>query len=236
VVRFKNHFVEDVAWQHGHEVQLSVRGSRKGKATAATPSSSGLISSIGSNSSRRLEPYAARRPKQVDVQKAWSAPAPRNLSTRIWAVENILSQFLETCLPPEATQEAPLGWVASLVPMKKDVDALPLAMSALAFGWAGHVNAQPQLVDKALQLYNAAIQQLRHDLTTCSPLQMLAATALFVIFELCEFGSKFNPGWQTHMQGISAVLLSLGPEKVSEPPYVQIYSFCRVIFVSVVLL
>jgi hypothetical protein len=154
------------------------------------------------------------------------------LNTQAWAVESILSQYLEICLPRSATQEAPLAWMGSLVSIKKDVDALPLAMSALAFGWAGHVNSQPQLVDKGLQLYNAAIQQLRNDLNTCSPLQIFATTAIFVAFELCEFGSKDNPGWQTHMQGIAALLQLLGPEMVSTDPFLQIYSFCRSIFVS----
>ncbi|KAI1811619.1 hypothetical protein GGS20DRAFT_562200 [Poronia punctata] len=237
VVRFKNHFAEDVAWQNGHEIV--VRGDVRQQNQTQGPSQSQFQTSAVARhvpgASRRVGPYAARRTKQQQQQQqqkalALATPAPRALSTQMWAVENILSRFLETCVPPAATQEAPLAWVASLVSMRKDVDALPLAMSALAFGWAGHVDAQPQLVDKGLQLYNAAVQQLRLDLGACSPLQVLAATALFVVFELCEFGSKGNPGWLTHMQGIAAVLLSLGPEKVSMPPYVQIYSFCRVIF------
>ncbi|KAI0397586.1 hypothetical protein F5Y17DRAFT_349423 [Xylariaceae sp. FL0594] len=256
VIRFKNHFVEVAAWQHGHVVhtQAPVRDTPKDStavvaiAATAAPATAGasapapaplvrksptlswgpVVIRGKSNSSRRVQRYTNRL-RQVDIQNAWSAPALRDLDTRIWTVENLLAQFLE-CVLPEAPERSPLGWVASLVSMKKDVDALPLAMSALAFGWAGHINSQPQLVHKGLQLYNAAIRQLRQEFNTCSPLQMLGTTALFVTFELCEFGSKRNPGWQTHLLGMAAVIKSLGPKRVSVPPYLQMFAFCRVIF------
>ncbi|KAJ2996090.1 hypothetical protein NUW58_g1084 [Xylaria curta] len=102
---------------------------------------------------------------------------------------------------------------------------------SLALGWAGQVNSQPRLAGTGLQLYNAAIRQLRTDMTTCSPLQSLIVTTIFVTFELCQFGSKGNPGWLTHMKGIAAFLQALGPEKVSTDPYLKIFSFCRVVFI-----
>ncbi|KAI8631855.1 hypothetical protein F5Y19DRAFT_463038 [Xylariaceae sp. FL1651] len=212
-IRFRNQFTEDLAWVNGHS---EVSDNRKAVVRSNQPS-------------RRAQPYTLTRAERA--LRGGAVPPSRDLGMQAWALENILSQFLEICLPVSATQEAPLAWVGSLVPMKKNVDALPLAISALAFGWAGHVNNQPQLVDKGLQLYNAAIQQLRNDLNASSPLQMLATTAIFVAFELCEFGSEDNPGWQTHMQGIAALLQSLGPEMVATDPFLQIYSFCRIVFI-----
>ncbi|KAI1260295.1 hypothetical protein F5Y18DRAFT_259597 [Xylariaceae sp. FL1019] len=213
-IRFKNNSVDDIAWLHSHG------DPQAGQKTVLRTKQHEV----------RSRPYATKGAKTVPRLSV--VPAPRTLGSHVWAVENVLSQFLEICNPSCSTQEAPLAWMRSLVPMKKDVDALPLAMSALAFGWAGHVHSQPQLVDKALQLYNAAVQQLRSDIHACSPLQMLAATAIFVEFELCEFGSKGNSGWQTHMQGIAALLQSLGPEKVSKEPFLQIFSFCRMVFIT----
>ncbi|KAI0148584.1 hypothetical protein GGR57DRAFT_235762 [Xylariaceae sp. FL1272] len=213
-IKFKNKSVDDIAWLHSH----------------GDPHAGQMTLLRTKHHDVRAKPYATEGPKTVS--RLGVVPAPRTLGSHVWAVENVLFQFLEICHPFGSTQEAPLAWMKSLVPMKKDVDALPLAMSALAFGWAGHVHSQPQLVDKGLQLYNAAVQQLRNDFNACSPLQMLAATAIFVEFELCEFGSKGNSGWQTHMQGIAALLQSLGPEKVSKEPFQQIYSFCRMVFIT----
>ncbi|RYO73921.1 hypothetical protein DL766_005880 [Monosporascus sp. MC13-8B] len=90
-----------------------------------------------------------------------------------WSHDEILADFLDNCLPLGATQEVPLSWLRTLVPMEKEIDALPLAMSALAIGWAVHADGEPQLIDKGLQLYNAAVRQLRKDIQGCSPLQMI---------------------------------------------------------------
>lgn len=155
----------------------------------------------------------------------------------VLAVQSITGQFLETCcLPVSEAEEAPLAWLGEIGEGKgwQHIDALPLAVSALALGWAGTVGEQPGLADRGLQLYSAAVRQLRTDMRTCSPLQSLAVTAIFVSFELCQFGGGRNPGWLAHMQGVAAFLQALGPEKVSVDPYLKIFTFCRVVFVCTV--
>lgn len=182
---------------------------------------------------KRVHPYARARLKRAQAQLSRTAPLAHTPNPLVLAVQNITGQFLELCLPLSENQEAPLAWLGEIQEMGQDVDALPLAMSALALGWAGHANDQPQLAGTGLQLYNAAIRQLRDDMGTYSPLQSFVVTTIFVAFELCQFGSTGNPGWLTHMKGIAAFLQALGPEKVSMDPYLKIFSFCRIIFVSI---
>ncbi|KAI1121852.1 hypothetical protein F5Y10DRAFT_92557 [Nemania abortiva] len=208
-----NQPIEIVAWASDH----GIRGENT-VARRARPS-------------RRPHPYDIARLKRAQSQLAGTIPLLRTPDSMVLAVQSITGQFLEVCLPLSETQEAPLAWLGDIKEMGQDVDALPLAMSALALGWAGHVDKQSHLADKGLQLYNAAIRQLRDDMNTYSPFQSLIVTAIFVAFELCQFGSKENPGWLTHMRGIAAFLQALGPEKVSTDPYLKIYSFCRVVFI-----
>ncbi|KAI0433154.1 hypothetical protein F5Y09DRAFT_98469 [Xylaria sp. FL1042] len=213
-IRFHNQSVEDVAWANADEA----------------PSDKQLVARKR-QTKERSHPYAMARLKRTQAQLGGATPLPRTLDAQVWAVECITGQFLEICMPRAETQEAPLAWLNEIQERERDIDALPLAMSALALGWAAHVNNQPQLAGKSLQLYNAAIRQLRNDLSAYSPLQSLVVTTVFVAFELCQFGSKGNPGWLTHMKGIAAFLRELGPEKVSDDPYLKIYSFCRVVFI-----
>ncbi|KAI0468182.1 hypothetical protein F4859DRAFT_216980 [Xylaria cf. heliscus] len=182
---------------------------------------------------KRVHPYATARLKRAQVQLplAGTAPLPHAPNPLVLAVQSITDQFLELCHPLSESQEAPLAWLGEIQDMGRDIDALPLAMSALAIGWAGCVNGQPRLADTGLQLYNAAIRQLRNDMSTYSPLQSLVVTTVFVAFELCQFGSNGNPGWLTHMKGVAAFLQALGPEKVSVDPYLKIFAFCRVVFI-----
>ncbi|KAI0458809.1 hypothetical protein F5B21DRAFT_499877 [Xylaria acuta] len=180
---------------------------------------------------KRVHPYATARLKRVEAKLARTSPLSRTPNPLVLTVQSITGQFLELCHPLSETQEAPLAWLGEIQEMGQDIDALPLAMSALALGWAGQVNDQPRLADTGLQLYDAAIRQLRDDMSTYSPLQSLIVTTIFVAFELCQFGSKGNPGWLTHMKGIAAFLQALGPEKVSVDPYLKIFSFCRVVFI-----
>ncbi|KAK5625075.1 hypothetical protein RRF57_000791 [Xylaria bambusicola] len=179
----------------------------------------------------RAHPYTIARLKHAQAQLAGATPLPRTLDAQVWAVECIMGQFLEVCKPLSESLEAPLAWLGEIKEWEKDIDALPLAMSALALGWAGQVDGQQQLASKGLQLYDAALRQLRKDMSTYPPLQSLVVTTVFVVFELCQFGSKGNPGWLTHMKGIAAFLQKLGPEKVSNDPYLKVYSFCRVVFI-----
>ncbi|RYP74000.1 hypothetical protein DL771_003311 [Monosporascus sp. 5C6A] len=157
------------------------------------------------------------------------APLPP-LRFQSWSHDEILAEFLDNCLPLGATQEVPLSWLRSLMPMEKEIDALPLAMSALAIGWAGHADGEPQLIAKGLQLYNAAVRQLRDDIQGHSQLQVLATTVIFTVYELFEFGSGSSHGWLCHVSGIAATLHILGPDMVANEPYLQIYSFVRMIF------
>lgn len=171
-----------------------------------------------------------------------------------WSHDELVSAFLDSCLPSSASQHVPLAWLRSLLPMHKDVDALPLAISAVAFGWAGrvlnHGGGGGDLVAKSLQLYNAAVHQLRT--TTTAPegrqmtmktttaggvvwlplQQVLATTAVLVLYELYEFGSESSPGWLCHVAGMAVTLRELGPEMVAFNPYRDIFSFCRMLFVS----
>lgn len=167
-----------------------------------------------------------------DPKPRVSPPPPPPLQFQSWLHDEILAEFLNHCLPLGATQEVPLSWLRSLMPMKKEIDALPLAMSALAIGWAGHTNGEPQLIDKGLQLYNAAVRQLRDDIQGRSPLQVLATTVIFTIYELFEFGSEQSHGWLCHVSGIAATLRLLGPSRVASEPYLQIFNFVRMIYVG----
>ncbi|KAI1744922.1 hypothetical protein F4680DRAFT_170275 [Xylaria scruposa] len=214
VIQFKSSSVGNVTWVDDHEVQKDKQTIQQQK-----------------RPKKRAHPYATARLKRAQDQLARTTPLPRAPNPLVLAVQSITGQFLELCHPLSETQEAPLAWLGEIQEMGQDIDALPLAMSALALGWAGHVNDQPRLADTGLQLYNAAIRQLRDDISTYSPAQSLIVTTIFVVFELCQFGSKGNPGWLTHMKGIAAFLQALGPEKVSIDPYLKIFSFCRVVFI-----
>ncbi|KAI1756225.1 hypothetical protein F4782DRAFT_537988 [Xylaria castorea] len=214
VIQFKSQSVGNVTWVDDHEV-------RNGKQMVPQQK----------RPKKRAHPYVTARPKRVQAQLAGTTPLPRTPNPLILVVQSITGQFLELCHPLSETQEAPLAWLGEIQEMGQDIDALPLAMSALALGWAGHVKDQPRLADTGLQLYNAAIRQLRDDMSTYSLEQSLIVTTIFVAFELCQFGSKGNPGWLTHMKGIAAFLQALGPEKVSIDPYLKIFSFCRVVFI-----
>ncbi|KAI0206626.1 hypothetical protein F4808DRAFT_1072 [Astrocystis sublimbata] len=171
--------------------------------------------------------------KQARAKLARSPSLSRAPNPLVLVVQSITGQFLQQCAPQSDAQEAPLAWLQEIQEMEmgQAIDAMPLAMSALALGWAGCVNEQPPLADAGLQLYNAAIRQLRGDMDTQTPLQSLVVTAIFVAFELCHFGSESDSGWSTHMKGVAAFLQALGPEKVSRGPYLKVYSFCRVVFI-----
>ncbi|RWA06460.1 hypothetical protein EKO27_g8641 [Xylaria grammica] len=173
VIQFKNQSVDDIAWANAYE-----------------PPSGKQIAPRQKQPSQRSRPYAIKQLKRAQAQLAGTASIPRTLNAEVWAVECITGRFLETCLPPSESQEAPLAWLGEIKKREQYIDALPLAMSALALGWAGHIDNEPQLVNKGIQLYNAAIRQLRDDYNTYSPLQSLVVTTVFVAFELCQFGSK----------------------------------------------
>lgn len=182
---------------------------------------------------RKLIPHASFKARHLGATHMPSASPLPPLRFQSWSHDEILADFLTHCVPAGATQEVPLSWLRALMPMEKEIDALPLAMSALAVGWAGHADGEPQLIDKGLQLYSAAVRQLRADIPVArtAPLQVLATTALFTLYELCEFGSESSRGWLCHMSGLASTLRLLGPEMVAAEPYLQIYSFIRTIYV-----
>ncbi|RYP35737.1 hypothetical protein DL767_003682 [Monosporascus sp. MG133] len=215
-LRFRNRFVDDFEWMSQHDGEL-------------VATSEPTCSVFRICKSRKMLPNqgitTARSPKPEGI----FAPLPP-LRFQSWSHDEILAEFLDNCLPLGATQEVPLSWLRSLVSMEKEIDALPLAMSALAIGWAGHADGEPQLIDKGLQLYNAAVRQLRVDIQGHSPLQVLATTVIFTVYELFEFGSESSHGWLCHVSGIAATLRILGPEMVANEPYLQIYSFVRMVF------
>ncbi|KAI1305065.1 hypothetical protein F5Y03DRAFT_163210 [Xylaria venustula] len=234
---FRNSFTGDFADNACLDGQNSIRFNNKpvGEAArikASEPGSDKQLVPRKRQAKERAHPYAVARLKRAQAQLTEATPLPRTLDSQVWAVESIMRQFLEVCMPRSETQEAPLAWLGEITERERDIDALPLAISAFALGWAGHVGSEPQLAGKGLQLYNAAIRQLRSDMGAYTPLQSLIVTTIFVAFELCQFGSKGNPGWLTHMKGIAAFLQELGPEKVSVDPYLKIYSFCRVVFIT----
>jgi hypothetical protein len=156
---------------------------------------------------------------------------PPSLRFQSWSHDEILADFIANCLPTSASYEVPLMWIRTLVSTEKEINALPLAMSALAVGWAGHTGNEPQLVSKGLQLYTTALGQLKHELAARSQLQVLATTAIFTLYELFEFGPANSRGWLYHVSALSGTLRNLGPDAVSREPYLQIFSFCRTIYV-----
>ncbi|KAK7757443.1 hypothetical protein SLS62_000458 [Diatrype stigma] len=228
-VPFRNQFVDDFEWRGGQDTSASWQSGPGFK-----PAS---FSAMRVCTSRKMLPEAVLEGRTPDPDPRGPiprvsppSPPPPPLQFQSWLHDEILAEFLNHCLPLGATQEVPLSWLRSLMPMKKEIDALPLAMSALAIGWAGHTNGEPQLIDKGLQLYNAAVRQLRGDIQGRSPLQVLATTVIFTIYELFEFGSEQSHGWLCHVSGIAATLRMLGPSRVANEPYLQIFNFVRMIY------
>ncbi len=216
-VRFPDRFVDDFEWRCQHDRQLA-------------PGSATVNSTFRICKNRKMLPDATPKARNSKgIPKVSPLPPLRFQS---WSHDEILAEFLNHCLPLAATQEVPLSWLRGLIPMEKEIDALPLAMSALAIGWAGHTDSEPQLIDKGLQLYNAAVRQLRDDVQGHAPLQVLATTVICTMYELFEFGSEYSHGWLCHMSGIAATLRLLGPEMLAHEPYLQIFSFIRMIYVG----
>lgn len=146
----------------------------------------------------------------------------------------ILHMFIGHCLPPSraASQEMPLQWLQSMDPSHNEPRALSLAISALASGWAGHVNDHPKCIEKGLKSYVAAVGELRKDISHTSAEQAISTISLLTLYELYEFGSEFSLGWMTHLKGMGRLFVALGPSAVSKTPLNQIFSFYRIIEVS----
>ncbi|KAI1171615.1 hypothetical protein F4777DRAFT_582733 [Nemania sp. FL0916] len=230
--------------------------------------------SRANRSKQRKHPHAVANHNHAQSQLSQTLPLLHSPDSMIYAIQSITSQFLDLCLPLSQTQEPPLSWLREINSLhhnqyqNNSVDALPLAISALALSWAGRAaddnnhskkndstksksqsQPQPELAEKGLQLYNAAIHQLRTDMSRnkYTFLEALVVTTVCVVFEMSHFGVSLsiveerdidsdkkknnNTGWLTHMRGIAAFLQALGPEKVSDGPYVGIYSFCRAVFI-----
>ncbi|KAH7029095.1 uncharacterized protein B0I36DRAFT_363684 [Microdochium trichocladiopsis] len=143
--------------------------------------------------------------------------------------DGLLGDFLDNCLPSHATTEVPLRWLRTLMSVNKDIDALPLAMSALAVSWAGHVRGNDNLVNQGLQIYSFASSKLRAEHPYPGQTQFLATTVLLALYELFEFGDESNKGWICHAAGITTALRTLKPEGVTEPLCLEIFLFVRTI-------
>lgn len=113
--------------------------------------------------------------------------------------------------------------------MRQDIHALSLAMCALGLGWNGHIENDSDRVACGLQLYSAAVGELRKNLTSSSVLHNLSTMSLLALYELCEFGSEVSRGWITHLYGIGNIFQTLGPMAVAKSPYWEHYSFYRII-------
>ncbi|GAP85056.2 putative fungal transcriptional regulatory protein [Rosellinia necatrix] len=240
-----------------------VRRSEKKKKTPDDDDDDNVVRvSSSSSSSHDTRVHTGKRPPretrlgpphQAHPYAVAAPPVPRGApDPLVWAVQGITDRFLDAvCRRPaprgreEEEEEAPLAWLGDVgraaAGGRGGIDALPLATAALALGWAGHGGGQSRLADDGVRLYHAALRQLRRDLRTCPPRQALAVTAVFVAFELCQFGSGGaggaggaggdSSGWLAHMKGVAAFLQALGPEGVSADPYLKIFSFCRVVFI-----
>lgn len=146
----------------------------------------------------------------------------------------ILNNFIAHCLPSSwsPSQEVPLEWLLTVTSTTNDHRALAMAMSALGMGWAGHSDGQSTIIGNGLEHYVAAVGALRKDVSHSSPLQVLSTISLLTLYELYEFGSEFSRGWITHLNGAKKIIKLLGPTAISNPPYLQLFSFYRTIEVS----
>lgn len=108
---------------------------------------------------------------------------PRVIGLEHLQYNQALHNFLSCSLPDQAKEEVPLLWLCSISDITADAHALQLAISALSYGWVGHVEESAQLVNKARSIYVCALQRLHrmlsenpspHSDTTLATVQCLA--------------------------------------------------------------
>jgi hypothetical protein len=143
----------------------------------------------------------------------------------------IFNTFILHCLPSSwsPSQEVPLEWLLTVISTPHEHRPLAMAMSALGMGWAGHINDQTTIIGNGLEHYVAAVGALRQDVSGSSVLQVLSTILLLTLYELYEFGSEFSRGWITHLNGAKKVFKLLGPSAIANAPYLQLFSFYRII-------
>lgn len=150
-----------------------------------------------------------------------------------WSHDSLVADFVTNIIPPaDSNRYCVFSWLRDTITWTPvDAGVTRLAVSALATGWAGRVELRPDLIVKGLQMYTSATQQLRRDLSEARPPQMLATTAAFALYELFEFGSQDNNGWQYHIAGAAASVQASSEVDLSMGPNLQILDFFRAIFV-----
>ncbi|KAL1963382.1 hypothetical protein VTN77DRAFT_8398 [Rasamsonia byssochlamydoides] len=146
--------------------------------------------------------------------------------------DQALASFVTYCLPARASEEVPLSWLSSLARIPKKTRALPLAASTLCYGWIGHVENRPDIVDDGLRLYSRTLEDLQEVLRQNEPAlqpEILPTMQLLVLYELFEFGTESGAGWLTHSAGIETALRLRGPEMHVEGLDLQMFQFYRTI-------
>jgi hypothetical protein len=145
-----------------------------------------------------------------------------------------VADFLENIIPPaKSNRYCVFSWLRDAVSsVPDDAGAIKLAVSALATGWTGRVDYRQDFIHKGLEMYTAAAQKLGRGIGESRPPHILAVTALFTMYELFEFGSQDNNGWQYHILGASASVEASDEVELSACPYVHVFDFFRPIFVS----
>lgn len=150
-----------------------------------------------------------------------------------WSHDSLIQDFLDNMLPPTGTKRYCLfSWLRDIISWKEDSDVTRLALTALATGWAGRVDNRPDLVGKGLQMYGVAAHRLCREIPGCKPPLILATTGVFIVYELFEFGPEGNAGCSYHMDGAAASVRAAKALDIAEPPFVRVFDFFRVIFVS----
>lgn len=158
-----------------------------------------------------------------------SAPMP----LYSWSHDSLIQEFLDNMLPPVgAKRYCVFGWLRDVITWKEESDVTRLALTALATGWAGRADGRPELVGKGLQMYSAAAHRLSDEIPHSRPPLILATTGVLIVYELFEFGSKDNAGCGYHMDGAVASASAARSLDLAVPPFLHVFDFFRVIFVS----
>lgn len=166
------------------------------------------------------------------AQSIINSPCPP-VPLHSWSHDSLIEDFITSVQHPAGSRRRCIfAWLQELIAWKEESDVTRLALTALATGWAGRVDARPDLVDKGLQMYGAAADRLCREIPRCRPPLILATTGVFIVYELFEFGAHDNAGWSYHMAGAAASARAAASLDISAPPFLHVFDFCRLIFVS----
>lgn len=89
----------------------------------------------------------------LELRDRVSAVIPTSLTAKLSLHNVLLREFVTSTLPEGVSKEPPLSWITFIIDSLNCTEALSLAGSAIAYGWAGHVEAQLDLVNQGRRYY-----------------------------------------------------------------------------------